>query len=241
MNKTTVEISQMGDVAILPVGSLEQHSYHLPVTTDILIAQAFGDRIGEIMQGFVVPCLPISTCYEHKGSRGSVWMRADTFFTMLCDIVLNLHEQGFNRIVVIKGHGGIFVMDPAIRHLNAAHMPNLRVCQVEPFFPDKDGIFETARNVNLGIGEVHSGESETSVMLHLHPELVKMERAVDCLPQVPRSYLQYGSVLRYSPEGVWGIPTLATAEKGRRYFEYCVDESVKHIENVFALMEGRGY
>jgi len=239
--KTSPEIAKMGDMAIIPVGSLEQHSHHLPVNTDILLAQAYGNRLGERLNAFVLPALPISTCYEHKGSRGSVWMKADTFYTMLCDIVLNLHEQGFNRIVVIKGHGGIFVMDPAIRHLNATYMPNLRVCQLEPSFPDKDGIFETPRNVNLGIGEVHSGESETSLMLHLHPELVKMELAVDCLPQVPRSYLQYGSVFSYSPEGVWGNPTLATPEKGRRYFEYCVEESIKHVENVFAAMEGRGY
>ena len=240
-HKTSPEITKMGDMAIIPVGSLEQHSHHLPVSTDVLLAQAFGNHVGERLGAFVLPALPISTCYEHKGSRGSVWMRADTFFAMLHDIVLNLHEQGFNRIVVIKGHGGIFVMDPTIRHLNATYMPKLRVCQLEPFFPDVNGIFETKRNVNFGVGEVHSGESETSVMLHLHPDLVKMDRAVDCLPDVPRTYLQYGSVFRYSPDGVWGNPTLATAEKGRRYFEFCIDESVKHIEKVFEMMDGRGY
>jgi creatinine amidohydrolase len=231
--KTAGEIAWMDDLVIVPVGSLEQHSRHLPVSTDIILAQAFGDIIGERLNAFVLPALPISTAYEHKGVKGSVWMNADTFFHMLCDIVLNLKEQGFRRVVVIKGHGGIFVMDPAIRHLNANHMPNLKVCQLDPFFP-VDGIFKTE-------GEVHSGEMETSLMLHLRPDLVKMENAIDFLPDVPRPYLQYGSVFSYSPDGVWGNPTLATAEKGRKYFEACVEESIKHIETVFNVMGERAY
>ena len=232
--KTSPEISAMGDLAILPVGSLEQHSHHLPVCTDILIPQAYADKIGERMGAFVLPCLPISTCYEHKGTRGSVWMRADTFFTMLCDILLNLKDQGFTRIAVIKGHGGIFVMDPAIRHINSIHAPELRVCQWEPYSDTINHIFKTNN-------EIHSGEKETSLMLHLHPELVKMDRAVDFIPDVPRAFLQYGSVMRYSPDGVWGCPSFATKEKGRRYFEACLEEGIAYFEKIFSMMEGRAY
>jgi len=233
--KTAGEIAAAGDLAIVPVGSLEQHSRHLPVSTDIIITQAYGNRIGERMDAFVLPCLPISTAYEHKGARGSVWMNADTFFRMLCDIVLNLKDQGFSRVVVIKGHGGIFVMDPAIRHLNANHMPGLKVCQLEPSCSDA-----FARIFDSGY-DLHSGECETSLVLHLRPDLVKMDRAVDYTPDVPRSYLQYGSFFRYSPDGVWGAPTSATAEKGRLYFEACVDESVAYINNIFELMGDRAY
>ena len=232
--KTASEIMAMGDLVIVPVGSVEQHSHHLPVCTDMLLAQAFADRIGAHMDAFVLPCLPISTCYEHKGAKGSVGMNADTFFAMLCDIVLNLKEQGFKRVVVIKGHGGIFVMDPAIRHLNSLHMPELQVCQLDPFFDAYGDIFET-------VGEMHSGEMETSLMLHLHPGLVKMECAVDFIPDVPRGFLQYGSVLRYSPDGVWGRPSLATKEKGRVYFETCLEKSIAYIEKVYDVMDGRAY
>jgi len=229
LHKTSADILQMGNTAIIPVGSLEQHSYHLPITTDILLAQAFADRIGESLQAFVLPCLPISTCYEHKGGRGSVWMNADTFFTMLNEIILNLKSQGFTQVVVIRGHGGIFVMDPAIRHINSTNGPDLCVCQLDPFFDELHGdIFETK-------DEVHSGEMETSVMLHLHPNLVQQEKAMDFIPNVPRSYLQYGPVLSYSPSGVWGKPSLATAEKGHRYFEACLTKSLEHIKNVFDM------
>ena len=233
-NKTSPEIAMLSDMAILPVGSLEQHSHHLPVNTDILVPQAYADLMGERLNAFVLPCLPISTCYEHKGTKGSVWMNADTFFTMLCDILLNLKDQGFARVVVIKGHGGIFVMDPAIRHINSLHAPELKVCMWEPTSSARDDIFETAN-------EVHSGERETSVMMHLYPELVKMDRAVDFIPDVPRSFLQYGSVKRYSPDGVWGHPTKATKEKGRLYFESCLEEGIAYVNKVFDLMEGREY
>ena len=232
--KTAPEIKEMGDLAVVPVGSLEQHSRHLPVNTDILLAQAFADRVGEYMEGFVLPCLPISTCYEHKGAKGSVWMSADIFFTMLIDIIMNLKSQGFKRIVLIRGHGGIFIMDPVVRHLNANHAPDIKVCLIDPFFEVKKEIFETK-------AEVHSGEIETSVMLHLHPDLVKMERAVDFLPDVPRTYLQYGSIFSYSPEGVWGHPTKATKEKGRIYFEACVEECIAHAKRIFDLMKEREY
>ena len=232
--KTVDEIKVLGDMAIVPIGSLEQHSHHLPVNTDIIIPQAYGDKIGERMGAFVLPCLPISTCSEHKGKKGSVWMRAETFFTMLCDIILNLKDQGFKRIVVIRGHGGVFIMDPAIRQLNAQYMPELMICQFDSSIEDKWGIFETK-------GELHSGERETSLMLHLRPDLVKMERAVDFMPDVPRAYLQYGSMFRYSPEGVWGNPTLATKEKGQQYFEVCVEEHINYIKKIFGLMEGHTY
>jgi creatinine amidohydrolase len=223
------------DLVILPVGSTEQHSRHLPVGTDTLLAQAWGDALGARLGAFVLPALPYSTCYEHKGVKGSVWMNADTFYRVLCDLCVNLKEQGFARIIIIKGHGGIFVMDPAVRHLNATYMPDMKVCLLDPFFDHiATHFFETK-------GEVHAGERETSLMLHLYPQWVKMENAVDFLPKVPRAYLQYGSVFHYSPDGVWGKPTQATAEKGRLYFEACLDECVRYVNEVFGVMGTRGY
>jgi len=234
--KTIDEIGAMGDTAIVPVGSCEQHGHHLPVSTDVIIAQGFADAIGERISAFTLPCLPISTAYEHKGKKGSVWMNADTFYKMLVDIVCNLKDQGYRKVVVIKGHGGIFVMDPAIRHLNANYMPELSVCMLEPgnFSDPDDDILE---NKN----ELHSGESETSLMLYLRPELVKMELAVDHLPEAKRPYLQYGSMFKYCPDGVWGAATLATAEKGKQLFDNGVEGSITYIDMVFGMMEGKTY
>jgi len=233
--KTIDELKTLSDIAVVPVGSLEQHGPHLPVSTDIIITQAFADALGEELNAYVLPCLPISTAYEHKGKRGSVWMNADTFYRMLCDIALNLKDQGFKKLAVIKGHGGIFVMDPAVRHLNASYNPELLVCMLEMNYPG------ALKNILISDADLHSGEYETSVMLHLRPELVRFERAVDCRPGVPRQYLQYGSIFNYCPDGVWGEATLATAEKGRQCFEIIAAENVKYARSVFAMMEGRAY
>ena len=231
--KTADEINLMGDMAIVPVGSLEQHGPHLPVITDTVLAQEIANRIGERLGAFVLPCLPISTAYEHKGKKGSVWMNPDTFFRMLCDIVLNLKGQGYKKVVVLRGHGGIFVMDPVIRHLNAEHNPGLLVCRLDPYFDNRvDEICETKCHI-------HAEEMETSIMLYLRPELVKMERAVDFVPVVPREFLNYGSIFRYSPDGVWGFPCSASAGKGKLILESCVEESIVYVNRVFNMMSSR--
>jgi creatinine amidohydrolase len=229
------EIDKLDNIAVLPVGSLEQHGRHLPVNTDNILAQEFAGRIGARLDAFVLPCIPISTAYEHKGKKGSVWMSADTFYHMLLDIICNLKDQGFDRVVVIKGHGGIFVMDPLIRHINSVYSPELRVCMLNPYFPEAlAGILESDCHI-------HADEMETSLMLYLRPELVKMELAVDFVPDVPQHYLQYGSIFNYSPGGVWGKPSLASAEKGRLCLEIGVEKSITFINDVFEMMENRKY
>jgi creatinine amidohydrolase len=94
----------------------------------------------------------------------------------------------------------------------------------------QDGVIETNT-------ELHSGEVETSQMLYLAPETVHMDRAVDFVPDVPRNYLNYGSMFRATPTGVWGEPSYGTAEKGERIFAHCADQAVQQINHIFAYME----
>lgn len=222
------------DLAILSVGSIEQHGPHLPTITDWAIADAMGRGVAEKSGGFYIPALPISTNKENSGKRGSVGMPSDTFYRMITDICLDLKRQGFRRIGIVVAHGGIFVMTPIVRELNAAHNPDLMVAKLDMLdicWPKykKEGILDTDT-------ELHAGEGETSLMLYLHPELVDMSKAVDCVPAVPRGYLSYGPMLRYSESGVWGEATKATAEKGRRMLEFSVDETVKEMNRIFDMM-----
>ena len=225
------------DLAILSVGSIEQHGPHLSVITDWAIADAVGRGVAEKTGGFYIPALPISTNKEARGKRGSVGMKSDTFYRMIRDICVDLKDQGFRRIGIIRSHGGIFVMPGLIRELNAEFNPDLMVANLDmldicwPKYKPM-GILETDT-------ELHAGEGETSFMLYLHPELVDMSKAVDYVPKVPRSYLCHGGFLRYSPEGVWGEATLATAEKGKKLYEFSVDEIVRVMNEIFAFMEGK--
>ena len=221
------------DLAIIPVGSLEQHGPHLPVMTDWAIASELGKRVAEKTGGFLLPALPISTCREHMGKKGSVWMEPTTFYQMMNDIILSLKTQGFKRVAILQCHGGIFIMPPLVRDMNAKYNPDLMVALVDSCnFGGKlyaEGIAETTT-------ELHAGEGETAKMLAIAPEAVHMDKAVDFVPTVPRPYLSYGSIFRATPTGVWGEPTKATAEKGEKMLARMAELFVEELDKAFAYM-----
>jgi len=222
------------ELAIIPVGSLEQHGPHLPVMTDWAIATALGQGVAEQTGGFLIPALPISTCREHMGKKGSVWMEPPTFYQMMTDIILSLKTQGFKKVVILQCHGGIFIMTPLVRDLNGKYNPDLMVANIDSMTlmqrVQAEKLVETAT-------ELHAGECETSKMLAIAPDTVHMDRAVDYVPDVPRPYLSYGSIFRASPAGVWGEPSLATKEKGKALLKRSVELAVEEIEKIFAYME----
>ena len=224
------------ELAILPVGSLEQHGPHLPIMTDWAIAAELGRRVAEITGGFLLPALPISTCREHMGKKGSVWMEPPTFYQMMHDIIMSLKVQGFKKVAILQCHGGIFIMTPLVRDLNAKFNPELMVVNIDActFFAPlyQEGIYETNT-------ELHAGEGETSMMLRIAPETVNMDKAVDEVPNVPRSYLGYGSIFRASASGVWGESKCATAEKGEKALARCAELAVEEMNKAFAYIEGK--
>jgi len=216
------------DTAIIPIGSVEQHGSHLPVGTDCFIITELSRRVAGKINAYLLPVLPISTCYEHKGRKGSVWMRPNTFYQMLQDIILCLNGQGFNKIIVMPGHGGIFVAAPAIRELNALH-DNLQVIKVE--FPTN----EFSDKITECKDDIHAGEKETSCMLYLMEEYVKNDLAKqnDFIPDCPRDFLNYSSLLRLSKTGVWGKPSLASKEKGKKLFDNMEQAALGYIKKAF--------
>jgi creatinine amidohydrolase len=224
------------DLAIIAVGSIEQHGPHLPVITDWRIATALGEGVAEQTGGFLIPALPVSTCREQMGKKGSVWMNHDTFYHMMMDMIMSLKEQGFKKVCILQCHGGIFIMTPLVRELNAKFNPDLMVakidiCDIFPVFY-KEGIMETNT-------ELHAGECETSLMLYLEPETVHMDKAIDYVPSAPRSYLNYGSIYRATPSGVWGEPTKASAEKGKRMMERAIELSITQMKEAFDYMANK--
>ena len=224
------------DLAILPIGSIEQHGPHLPLATDWYTATAFGEAVCKLTGGFLVPALPISTCREQMGKKGSVWMDPDVFYNMLISIFMSLKEQGFKKVVCLQCHGGIFMMTPIIRQVNATNNPdfmvaNVDICNVFAGL-EKEGIAETNT-------ELHAGEIETSLMLHIAPETVKMDLAEDFVPNLPRPYLSYGSIYRATPTGVWGEPTKGSADKGKKMLERGAQLAVEEMDRYFAFMEAK--
>ncbi len=216
---------------LIPIGSIEQHSSHLPTGTDLLIVTGLAERLAERMDAYLLPTLPISTCYEHKHpeKNGTVWMRPTTFLEMLKDIILSLKGQGFCRFVLLMGHGGVWIAGPAIRELNALYdgVEVIKVAEA-PYPAHLSSVFE-------GDGGIHADEFETSLMLYLHEDLVDKERMRqnDFLPDCPQEFLNYTSLLDISPTGAWGKPSLGTKEKGEKAMAIMVEDCLTYIEKAF--------
>lgn len=219
------------ELAVISVGSIEQHGPHLPIMTDWAIATELGKRIAEKMGAFLLPTLPVSTCREHMGKKGSVWMEPTTFYQMMHDIIMSLKTQGFKRVAIVITHGGIFISTPLVRDLNAKFNPDLQVAIVNTDNVEVKGVFETKG--------LHADEMETSAMLAIAPETVHMDKAIDFVPDVPRPYLNYGSIFRACPAGVWGEPTKATAEKGERFLEEYANKAVEELNKAFEYMTNK--
>ncbi|MBE6644390.1 MAG: creatininase family protein [Ruminococcaceae bacterium] len=232
-NNTAKEVKESGvDMAILPFGSVEQHSSHLPIGTDVMLAEDIARGIAERINALLLPAIPISTCYEHKGTKGSVCMRPITFYQMLQDIVLCLRDQGIKKVAVVLGHGGIFIAAPAIRELNALY-DDLQVVLVQ----SESGKGNRRSLLENTEPEIHAGESETSLMLYLHEELVNKELMMqnDYTPEYPQNMLNHVPLTRISGTGAWGKSSLATKEKGKAIYECIVKNSVEYIERALSV------
>lgn len=233
-NMTSSEIEELNpDTAVLAFASIEQHGSHLPVSTDFLVTEAFSATIAEQLDAFLIPTMPISNCREHMGKKGSVWMNPDTLYHMVIDICHSLKEQGFKKVVIIQGHGGIFVLMPAVRQLNATLNPDLMVCCLQYY--DYIDAYRKAGIIESDVC-IHADEIETSVMMYLHPGLVREDRILDYVPEVKRPYLNYGSIFCASSEGVWGRPSYASAKKGEKIFKMGIELMKKEALDAFSYM-----
>jgi len=216
---------QRSPFAILPLGATEQHGLHLPQNTDSLIAEAMALQVGKQSLGMILPTIPIGYSWVWRDYPGSLTLSFDTFRSLIKDIVLSLDRNGCRGLLILTTHGA----NPqpikySIREL-IDHSP-IRILRV--FYPNLSEIMVDADSPTWQPTNFHAEEFETSLMLHLHPHLVDMTRAVCEYPPHSLDYemstLPMGALSR---SGVFGDATVATAEKGERWFNACVTNIVK--------------
>ncbi|MGP4110334.1 creatininase family protein [Streptomyces sp. 4N509B] len=217
-------------VALLPVGSLEQHGPHLPVATDHLIAVAVAERAARLATAVdagagagagacdvtLLPPLTYTKSNEHAWSPGTLWLSATTLLAVLDDLGRSLAASGIRRLALLNAHGGnTALLGVALRELRVHHGLLTFLLPVSLPAPKDSG--------ELGTG-IHAGLTETSAMLHLHPELVDMSLARRHVPEHLAAYehVGFGRPVAFgwtsddlSPTGVVGDPTGATADLGR--------------------------
>lgn len=235
---TTLELKEARiDIAVLPIGAIEQHSVHLPVGTDWINVQALSRRMAEWLARdrdvYLLPAFPFSLSQCHGAMPGTVWLKPETLANVLRDLVLSLYEQGIEHVAVVDGHGGNFVLDAEIRELNG-NFPDLMVIKAVSWDRNAGGSGDPGE---VGRGDdIHAGAGETSTQLHLNPEHVRSQR-VDHVPAVGREYLDYAYMEQISPWGVWGRPSQGTARAGERALECAASRMARNVLRAFDLID----
>lgn len=230
-------------IVALPVGSVEQHGHHLPVGTDTMIATAVLHAVaGRFHHRLVVlppPWYGLSA--HHMRFAGTVTLPADLMIRLVEEIVASVVAHGFRRIAVVNGHGGNGgVIDVLASTLGHRFYGQARIVSLTYFQLARDEIAEFRESGPGGMG--HACEFETAMMMHLRPELVHADRAVTVYPDPGSPYLSTdllaGSKVRtfldfkdLSPSGTLGDPSLATPEKGARFFQVVTDALARFLED----------
>jgi creatinine amidohydrolase len=231
-------------VLVVPVGAIEQHGAHLPLHTDLLIAEAVAqaavERVGDQLDVWLLPALAYTKSNEHAWSPGSFWMSPTTMLAVLDDLGRSVAATPARRLVFLNGHGGnSALLAVANRELRLHH--GLTTFMTHPGVPPDQGGLSAGHEHGMG---VHAGHDETSIVLHLAPELVDLSAARRAVPEhlAANRYVRFGGAVAFGwlsndfdDGGVIGDPTGANADHGKVLFEAAVDAFAEALAEIAAF------
>ncbi len=205
------EAERGASVAVLPVGSFEQHGGHLPLATDALIAEVISRRVAADYDLFCLPPVAMSCSQEHEWFVGTVSISASTLIAVIGDIRASLARSGVHKLILVNGHGGNYVLSNIAQEANVSGP----VVGLFPGGDDVDRARQGAGMMTTAHEDMHGGEWETSILLHAHPEVVRPGYRDADFEAPNRPYLHVLGMSGYTKSGIIGRPSLATADKGR--------------------------
>ena len=236
-----------GSVVVWPFGAVEQHGPHLPLSVDSVIAEetarAAVEACGEELDIWLLPALAVTKSNEHAWSPGTLWLTAETLLAVVDDMARSVAATPARRLVFLNAHGGnSALLGVACREVRLKH--GLMTFLVHPFVPPDQGGASGEHELAMGI---HGGHDETSLMLHLRPELVQMDKATRRIPEhlANNEHVKFGGSVAFGwlsndfgPDGHIGDPTRATAEEGATLFTAVVERLVEQLREIAAFSFG---
>ncbi|WP_327053509.1 creatininase family protein [Halomicrococcus gelatinilyticus] len=221
-------------VAVVPLGSTEQHGPHLPLATDHLIAEGLAREAAERAGYLCTPTVNVGVSPHHKQFHGTMWVDPPAFRDYVESFSRNLTYHGVDRIVYVNAHGGNMEhLREVGRRLREDEVAFAVEWMWDESIPDLvDEVFE--RN------GPHGGPKETAMIQHLAPELVREKKLAEArdtgLPDIADGDFRVHGARNFydaidnTENGVLGDQTDATAEKGERLFEAATDQLVALLE-----------
>ena len=230
---------------LVPVGATEQHGHHLPLGVDVFMPEAIGERVARTSPALLAPPVWYGVSPHHTFKPGTFTVSTETFRRYVTELCASAGEWGIEHVLLLNGH--YLAQDPELEIV----VRELRGGGIEAFHvPLVDLFSDVAAEIRTGEVSFHASEFETSIMLALRPDLVRMERAVrvdppeESLPLTDYDALgenRVGWTLtaeemdELTPTGNLGDPTVATEEKGERF----VEAAVSRIGSLVEALETR--
>ncbi|MCO6006179.1 creatininase family protein [Actinoallomurus purpureus] len=226
---TAEEQARNAHIAVLPVGSFEQHGDYLPLITDTVIAGAISRRLADAYGLLLLPPVTISCSHEHSAWPGTTSISARTLHAIVTDVYDSVIRSGLSALIVVNGHGGNYVLGNVVQEANSQG----RRMALFPQHADWDDARVAGRLTTTTSEDMHAGEIETSILLHVAPDLVRDGyESADCIANDRRHLLMTG-MQAYTESGVIGRPSLGTADKGKAV----LDSLVSGFASVLSLLD----
>ncbi len=215
-------------VAILPIGSFEQHGPCLPLVSDTAIACIIARNVADVYPVLYLPPVTISCSHEHKAWPGTVSISSRTLSAIISDVQNSLRLAGIDKLVLINGHGGNYVLRNIVQESTVVH----RNMALFPTGADWQRARAAADMTTDDHEDMHAGELETSMLLHGCPELVRDGYTNTDHTANERADLLTVGMEAYTSSGVIGRPSLSSALKGKVAVESLVESFERCLQTL---------
>lgn len=238
--------TERAKVVLIPIGHTEQHGYHLPLSTDTLIVDAIVRGTANAIpdQATFLPVMPYGVSTHRSSFAGTLNAGGRAFEDFWLSVIDTLATRGFELIYLISGHGGnSSFINNVVKYAGERH-PRIFCATTWLYLSGPQGIasLKKYRQSDMG-GMGHACELETSLILHLQPTLVHMDRVVDetkfiSTPNYYMDWVEGGALIANPPwyddsqTGAYGAGSLATTEKGKIWLQAAIEEKITHVKEI---------